>query len=120
MARKVERPTEYHIAREMALETMLGDSQQTRIGVSQACLAMVTVLQSRMQGQALVNPMSLTVSTFPCFPFPITRAFTSETPTVVSANFTIRHSWTLMILKGLHRPAHRSLLIVGPLGFDTP
>lgn len=46
----VERPTEYHIARERALQTMLGDSQQTRIDVSQGCLPMVTGASVKIAG----------------------------------------------------------------------
>ncbi|KAK2607341.1 hypothetical protein N8I77_006021 [Diaporthe amygdali] len=34
-------------------------------------------------------------------------------PTVVSAGFAIHHTWTLMILECMHRPAYRSLLILG-------
>lgn len=37
----------------------------------------------------------------------------------VRAAFTIHRSWTLMILEALHRPAHRSLLTVGPLDLGT-
>lgn len=34
-------------------------------------------------------------------------------PTVVSAGFAIHHTWTLMIVECMHRPAYRSLLILG-------
>lgn len=69
-----------------------------------------------------MNLMSLSVLLifwvlfFPFFSFFDEQVLVPTPPqSSVRAGFTIHHSWTLMILEGLHRPAHRSLLTVGPL-----